>query len=71
MVITNFLLVGNYTVIDKVLAILDNSAGPGDVFHANNFISKDDTMPIAIVIPGLTSDSAASVSLILCLVLSF
>ncbi|KAH9692164.1 AB hydrolase-1 domain-containing protein [Citrus sinensis] len=51
---------GNYTVIDKVLAILDNSAGPGDVFHANNFISKDDTTPIAIVIPGLTSDSAAS-----------
>ncbi|KAH9757949.1 AB hydrolase-1 domain-containing protein [Citrus sinensis] len=51
---------GNYTVIDKVLAILDNSAGPGDFFHANNFISKDDTTPIAIVIPGLTSDSAAS-----------
>ncbi|KAH9692165.1 AB hydrolase-1 domain-containing protein [Citrus sinensis] len=39
---------------------LMGSTGPGDVFHANNFISKDDTTPIAIVIPGLTSDSAAS-----------
>ncbi|KAH9757951.1 AB hydrolase-1 domain-containing protein [Citrus sinensis] len=39
---------------------LMGSTGPGDFFHANNFISKDDTTPIAIVIPGLTSDSAAS-----------
>ncbi|KAH9692169.1 AB hydrolase-1 domain-containing protein [Citrus sinensis] len=40
--------------------LMGSTAGPGDVFHANNFISKDDTTPIAIVIPGLTSDSAAS-----------
>ncbi|KAH9757944.1 AB hydrolase-1 domain-containing protein [Citrus sinensis] len=40
--------------------LMGSTAGPGDFFHANNFISKDDTTPIAIVIPGLTSDSAAS-----------
>lgn len=28
----------------------------------NNAISKDDTTPIVVVIPGLTSDSAAAVS---------
>lgn len=29
----------------------------------NNPISKDDTTPIVVVIPGLTSDSASAVSL--------
>ncbi|XP_034675555.1 embryogenesis-associated protein EMB8-like [Vitis riparia] len=37
---------------------------PSDVlrgaFHANNAISKDDTTPIVVVIPGLTSDSTSA-----------
>ena len=33
-----------------------------DGFHMNNAISRDDATPIMVVIPGLTSDSSASVS---------
>ncbi|KAJ4701166.1 embryogenesis-associated protein EMB8 [Melia azedarach] len=39
---------------------LMGSDGPGGVFHMNSVISKDDMTPIAIVIPGLTSDSASN-----------
>lgn len=32
--------------------------------HNQNEISKEDTTPIAVVIPGLTSDSSSAVSLL-------
>lgn len=34
---------------------------PTGDFHVNNAISKDDTAPIVVVIPGLTSDSTSAV----------
>jgi hypothetical protein len=34
----------------------------GDALHMNSFISKNDTTPIMVVVPGLTSDSASAVS---------
>lgn len=34
-------------------------------FHMNNSISRDDTTPIMVVIPGLTSDSQSAVSSVL------
>ncbi|KAK9270785.1 hypothetical protein L1049_026369 [Liquidambar formosana] len=37
-----------------------NSDVLGGAFHMNNTISKDDTTPIVVVIPGLTSDSASA-----------
>lgn len=35
--------------------------------HRNQDISKDDTTPIVVMIPGLTSDSASPVSIEFCL----
>ncbi|KAL6962042.1 hypothetical protein U1Q18_036998 [Sarracenia purpurea var. burkii] len=37
-----------------------NNDVPEDGTHMNNSISKDDTTPIMVVIPGLTSDSASA-----------
>lgn len=37
--------------------------------HNQKEISKEDTTPIAVVIPGLTSDSSSAVSLVLLSVL--
>jgi len=34
----------------------------GYVADADGFISKDDSTPLVVVVPGLTSDSAAAVS---------
>jgi hypothetical protein len=34
----------------------------GGALHTNSFISKNDTTPIMVVVPGLTSDSASAVS---------
>ncbi|XP_048331927.2 uncharacterized protein LOC107408849 isoform X2 [Ziziphus jujuba] len=37
-----------------------SSSDVSGAFHMNNVISKDDTTPIMVVIPGLTSDSASA-----------
>ena len=34
----------------------------GDALHMNSFIPKNDTTPIMVVVPGLTSDSALAIS---------
>lgn len=46
------------------------STASGGAFHVNNAISKEDTTPIVVVIPGLTSDSDSAVSSII-LILSY
>lgn len=42
-----------------ICVVLDGS------LHNKSEITKEDTTPIAVVIPGLTSDSSSAVSLVL------
>lgn len=52
-------------VIDKysflLFVIFGGSAVSGSTLHKSDGVCKDDATPIAVVIPGLTSDSSSAV----------
>lgn len=54
----DFVITHLFVSILLICAVLDGA------LHNQNEITKEDTTPIAVVIPGLTSDSSSPVSLV-------